>query len=225
MKWFLTTLVICLCAFVHAQDDLQLGLSTTSSNYIGGIISSTNNKERPFIGSGFLLFTSYRFKRSKTSSLVYGIEYSSTRHTFWANGFDPFFSNTSLKTALLYQFRFNVNGRVSPVARIGLNNLVQMSQQTTTVLRKNNEILTNDKRGGIYPMAQLCVGADFRINQRHSLMVLLGMSKGFILNEKLHYTNTQTNTVQSYETDGSYFDLRVIWCVQKKARTKKSIAE
>lgn len=225
MKNILAILVIGLCTSVHSQDDLQLGISTTSSNYIGKTISSTNSSERAFIGSGFLLFTSYQFKRSKTSVLVYGIEYSSTRHTFWANGFDPFFSNTSLKTALLYQFRFNIKGSVSPIARIGLNNLVQMSQQTTTVLRKSNEILTNDKRGGIYPMAQLCIGADFRINQRHSIMVLLGMSKGFILNEKLHYVNTQTNTTQSFETDGSYFDLRAIWCVRKKARVKKSIEE
>lgn len=225
MKYLLATFIIGLCYVTSAQDDLQLGISTTSSNYIGRTVSSTNSKERAFIGSGFLLFTSYQFKQSKTSSLVYGIEYSSTRHTFWANGFDPFFSNTSLKTALLYQFRFNVKGQVSPVARIGLNNLVQMSQQTTTVLRKSNEILTNDKRGGIYPMAQLCIGADFRINQRHSMMVLLGMSKGFILNEKLQYINTQTNSAQLFETDGSYFDLRIIWCVRKKAGGKKSTDE
>lgn len=74
-------------------------------------------------------------------------------------------------------------------------------------------------------MAQLCIGADFRINQRHSMLVLLGMSKGFILNENLQYINTENNTAQRFATDGSYFDLRVIWCVQKKVRVKKPIEE
>lgn len=221
MKYIFAAFAINICTYVYSQSDFQLGISTTSSNYIGGNISSNNSKERAFIGAGFLLFTSYQFKRSKTSSLVYGIEYSSTRHTFWANGFDVFFSNTSLKTTLLYQFKFNVKGRVSPIARIGLNNLIQFSQQTTAVIRKSNEIFTNDKRGGIYPMAQLNLGADFSINQRHSIIVLLGVNKGFILNEKLRYINTQTSTEQLFETDGSYFDLKIIWCVKKKAVKKK----
>lgn len=210
MKTLSTLILTLFSVYSFTQTEFGLGFSMTSSNYIGGFSSTNNSKERLFIGSGFLFLVNQRFKKSKTSSLVYGVEYSSTRHVFSRSG------SASIKAPLLYQFEFNSNKSVSPIARIGLNTLIQFSQSIETTFRQSNEILTTEKRGGIYPMVQLNLGVRFKVNYRHSILLLLGMNKGFILNEKLHYTNIINGTNHFFESDGSYFDLKVIWGFTKK---------
>ena len=209
MKTLNILIILLFSSHSIAQSEFGLGFSMTSSNYIGKL-SGNNNKERLFLGAGFFFLVNQRFKKSKTSSLVYGIEYSSIRHLFSKSG------SASVKAPLLYQFEFNSGKSVSPIARIGINTLIQFSQSIGTTLRQSNEILTTEKRGGLYPMVQLNLGVRFKINYRHSILLLLGMNKGFILNEKLHYMNIISGADYLYENDGSYFDLKVIWGLTKK---------
>lgn len=218
MKNLVRIVFITLTTCSYSQNEFGIGFSMTSSNYIAGLSSKNNSKERVFIGSGFLLMMNQRFKKSKTSSLIYGLEYSSTKHTIFHSG------SASVKIPLLYQFEFKSDKSISPIVRIGINNLIQFSQITVTELRRHNEYLTTDKRGGFYPMVQLNFGTRFSINNRHSILLLLGANKGFILNKKLRYINKITGSEQYFESDGSYFDLKVIWGFKKKIK-KTTISE
>lgn len=207
----LSSLILTLLSFhSFTQNEFGLGFSITSSNYIGGLSSKINSKERPFLGGGFFFLVNQQFKKSNTSSFVYGVEYSSTRHLFSSSG------SASVKVPLLYQFEFNSKKSVSPIARIGVNTLIQFSQSIESLLRQSNEQLIIDKRGGLYPMVQLNLGVRFKLNYRHSILLLLGMNKGFIINEKLSYTNTTDGSKHLYECDGSYFDLKAVWGIKKK---------
>lgn len=208
MKTFVTTIFLLLSANLFSQTEFGIGTSITSSNFIGRKIN-----DRALIGGGVLFLINQRFKKSKTSSLVFGVEYSSTMHLFQNLG------NASVKIPLLYQFEFVSKKKISPVIRIGLNNRIQFNQSYGNSL-KGNEHLMIEHKGGIYPMAQLNIGMRFTVNYRHSILLLLGVNKGFIVNEKINYINYIENSNKYYESDGSYFDIKVVWGIKRKLKSK-----
>lgn len=101
------------------------------------------------------------------------------------------------------------------MVRIGLNNRIQFNQMYTTTTENNSHLII-DNKGGVFPMAQLNIGMRVNFNYRHSLLLLLGVNKGFIVNEKINFFNYVENTNSYYESDGGYFDLKVIWGIKRK---------
>lgn len=206
------------CNYTNSQIDFRIGVTLTTSNYISGIHSS-KIKENISFGTGLLILTGYQFNKSKVSSLVYGVELSSIRHSFLLNGFGTYTSNVSLKIPILYQFKYNFDGIVSPLIQIGMNNLIQFSKNTiysNSFINSGNTTIESKKRGVFSPLLQLNVGVDFKLKPLHSLSLLIGINMGFLNTEEIKYVNHTNNSMLNFETDGSYFDIKIIWKIMTK---------
>lgn len=211
MKRIIIAFLLCstFTFFSYCQNSLGAGFSITSAGYNSNFSTSSNSLLS--FGSGFFLLSKVNLKNSEVSSLIFGAELSSIRHSFITNNFNIYGSNTSLKIPILYSFNFFPQKNTSPIVDIGINNLIQFQSEIGTTLKNDEIILTNTKHGGYFPLMQINFGFEYILKNKNSLNVRIGINTGFLKTESIKYSDKTNNIETKIHEKGSYYDVKFIY--------------
>ena len=206
--------LVSFCFFpVIGLTQFQIGLGFTT-NIAFKINYETTHPDKYYnIGNGFSLDAKYTFKKVPTSSIVFGFEYSSIRHTFFMNGFSLFLNNSNVKILTSYKFNFQPNAVNSPFIGIGINHLIQTNAYTGTIFNKDKILQTIDRKAGYYPLMFFAIGLRHKF-KNNNLDVSLGLNYGFNMNEKIKYEDNSNKTEINLSGKNSYIFLKLAYFFQ-----------
>lgn len=199
----------------------RLGFTQNNTIWIGHSLTKANQDFTAFnapslnniltFGAGISVYIEHDINKSKTSSILSGIELSSVRQGFYLNSISNYATNTSIKIPILYGFKLPLSKHLSAFINLGVNFQLMFGDESITNIWYNSTKLELITKNGIYPLIHFNFGIEKTYKTNKKFNIVLGINKGFINFEEITYTTTNPSVITKSQNNGTYYEIKFNW--------------